>query len=534
MNDESSSSENLSNKKEKKNSNLSSALNKDIIINNNNNSNYEEEDEDLKNYFEYIDKCLSDNEENRQNYYNKIEDLKQKITEIKTNKLESIDYILIILDDFIKISDEFYTTFEKTKEIITKFNDLNDQAQNFFFIYQKMIYSTSYFKEINQKLTKEIERKEKENQKLKNTIKEMNDLDIKKENLIYSINVMKKENENKDNGKKEMKNKIDNLIEENKELKRRYSQVITQSQMFKDIVDEKYILKQESTRRMECLMDKITTYENKIDNLQNKIFEIEKEKKEKKEKEKEEDEDEKNNEKYKETEIMITPENLKTYLNDVENDNNSININQVGFNLEELLYNDEIDNEDKSEGGAQEKNKNISEGNVEENKSGIGKFPKHNEYDIDAEAEIEDIVKKPNLLTLCPINQIEYNKNNVNIKNHFSILSSPKSSFLYQHKKIISSNSVDKMKNNRNRNAFKIFFFLLLRSIIINYDILKYFQKDDYEALYKECQKENIPFNEFQEWILKKIKINEFSENITNNIYVDSTFIDCFISSSMI
>ena len=531
MDDESSSSENTNKKKEKKDSNLSSALNKDIIGNNNSISNLEEEEENLKNYFEYINECLSENEENRQNYYNTIEELKQKTTEIKTNNLQNIDYILIILDDFLKICGEFYKTFEKTKEIITKFNDLNDEAQNFIFTYRKMIYSTSYFKELNQKLKKEIKTKEKENQKLKSTIKEMNDLYIKKENLIHSINMkqnQEKKNESKDSDNKGAKNKIDNLIEENKELKRKYSQVITQSQMFQHMVDEKYILKQESTRRMSNLMDKINSYENKIENLQNKINEIEKEK---------EKEDEKNNEeekdvKFKEKENLINLENPKSHLSDCENDN-SVIINQVGFNLDELLGNEENDNEDKSEDCDQEKNKNINKKNVEENKSGISKPPRHNEYDIDAEEEIEDNCKKPNLLTLCPINQIEYN-NNESIKNHFSILSSPKSSIIHRHKKNSSSNSVGILKNNRNRNTFKTFFFLLLRSIIINYDILKYFQKDDYEALYKECQNENIPFNEFQEWIFKKFKINDFSENNTNNYYEDPTFIDCFISSSMI
>ena len=497
MDDNSSSSEDNKKDHSKKSSSINNGKN-------GNNSNLEEQEE-LKNYYEYINESLSNNEENRQNYYNTLEELKLKINEIKSNKLKSIDYILIILDDFIKLSDEFYKTFETTKEIITKFNDLNDEAQNILFSYQKKNYSISYFKETNQKLLKEIEKKEKENDKLRNRIKEMNKIDIEKENIINSIN--EKNNEKNENNKnKEIKVKMDNLLEENKELKRKYSQVMTESQLFKDYVDQKYILKQESTKRMSCLIDKINSYENKIDNLQNKIIEIEKEKEEEKEKE--------NNEKIIEKENIINLENPKSYLSD----NNSLN--QVGFNLEELLDND--DNEDEEE----EKNINII--NVEENKSGKSpKIQKYNEYDIDVERD----KKAQNILSLCPINQFEYKKLNhvKNVKSNFSILSSPKSSIVDKTKKHGRTKSLYTMKNKENKkNSYKIFFFLLLKSIFINCDICEYFKKEDYESLYKECQNEKISFNKYQEWILNKFNLKE------NNIHIDSSIIDCFITSSLI
>ena len=85
------------------------------------------------------------------------------------------------------------------------------------------------------------------------------------------------------------------------------------------------------------------------------------------------------------------------------------------------------------------------------------------------------------------------------------------------------------MKNKENKkNSYKIFFFLLLKSIFINSDICEYFKTEDYESLYKECQNEKISFNKYQEWILNKFNLKE------NNIHIDSSIIDCFITSSLI
>ena len=155
---------------------------------------------------------------------------------------------------------------------------------------------------------------------------------------------------------------------------------------------------------------------------------------------------------------------------------------------------------------------------------------KYNEYDI-------DIDRKPDFFNLCPIAKKEKKQKLNNIK----IYKSPFSYIYLLNLLICIITSKSKFKDE-NKNYYKIFFFLLLKSIIINNKVLEYFQKNDFESLYEECQKEQIPFNQYQEWLTNKININSNIDNKENYIeptiidptIIDSTIIDCFICSSMI
>ena len=510
MDNESSSSEG-NNKKRISDLSSPKKSNKSDNIENSPKSNLEEEEE-LTNYCEYINECLINNEENRQNFFNSLEDLKLKTNEIKSNNLKNVEYAITLLEEFIKMCDENYSIFSKTKEILSKFNDLNDASQNINFSYQKSNYSISYFKEMNEKLSNDMKKLEEQNEKLKNKIKDMNNnIKIEKENYINLLNEKTKEkNEEIKNNNKEIKNQMDNLIEENQELKRKYSQVVTESGK----------KKQENTQRMSCLLSEIDIYKNKINNLQNRINEIEKEKQKQKEiKEKEKEEDIIN-----EKENIINLDNPKSYISD----NSS---NKQGINLEDLLDNDNpAENEEKSD----EEEKKL-ENNSEKSEKPI----RNNDYDID---------NKLNIFELCPISKKEkkdndsLKRNNLKVyKSPFSLLSSPQSSQLNNVKKEKNALSVytGKSKKKDNKNDYKIFFFLLLKSIIINYNISECFQKNDFDLLYKECQNEKIDFNQYQDWIMNKLNLNKNekeneNEIEKNNYYIDSTFIDSFICSSMI
>lgn len=137
----------------------------------------------------------------------------------------------------------------------------------------------------------------------------------------------KEDNYNKKNEYKtniEMKSRMNNLMEENNELKRKYSQVMSESKLFKDYVEQKYISKQESTRRMSTLISKLDIYENEIGKLQNKINEIK---------------IEKNNE-------IIQNEDEKENILDNQSylsENSSI---KQGINLEDLLENENEEEEE--------------------------------------------------------------------------------------------------------------------------------------------------------------------------------------------
>ena len=172
------------------------------------------------------------------------------------------------------------------------------------------------------------------------------------------------------------------------------------------------------------------------------------------------------------------------------------------------------------------------------NKSEKSKSPmKYNEYDI-------DIDRKPDFFNLCPIAKKEKKKqklNNIKIyKSPFSYISSQSSNMYNAKKKTKNPKSVYTSKSkfkDENKNYYKIFFILLLKSIIINNKVLENFQKNDFESLYEECQKEQIPFNQYQEWLTNKINLNSNNDNKENYIeptIIDSTIVDCFICSSMI
>ena len=495
MQNDSSSSDNNS---KKSNSNMSSPKKNNE---NNNSPRSNEEEEQLINYYEYINTCLSNNEENRQNYFNNLEELKSKINNIKSKNLKNNEYAIILLDEFIKLSDEHYSLFSNTKEILIKFNDLNDAAQNLLFIHKKNDFSTSYFIEMSQKNIKDLEKKDKEIENLRKTIKDLNTIEIQNQNIIQSMKENNKEIKTERNNNIEIKRKMDNLIEENQELKRKYSQIMSESQLFKNFVDQEYIPKQESSRRMSSLFDKIDLYEKKIDNLQNKLNEKEKEK----EKEKEIEQN-----KINEKENIIDLESPKSYISD----NNS---EKGEFNLEELLVNQDPDEEE--EKSAEEDKKIEEEDNKLENKIN----PSKNQCD-------NEMMK--NFLTLCPINPINQKENNNkkinNLKSHIKQISflSSQSSQLNDIKKRKNAKSVHNRSIQKKdlKKSYKIFFFLLLKSITINYNIEEHFQKKDFESLFEECQNENIPFYCYLEWIQNKI-------NIFN---VDSLINDCFICSSMI
>ena len=478
------------------------------------------EEEQLVNYYSYIDKCLVNLEENRQNYINNLEDLKSKINEIKTKKINNLELTKITFDECIKLLDEHYSLFTEANQILLKFNELNDSAQNIYKCYKNIIYCNDMHEEVKEELQQKIQ----ENENLRSTIKELKKMKNNEDEKEDNYN---KKNEYKTNI--EMKSRMNNLMEENNELKRKYSQVMSESKLFKDYVEQKYISKQESTRRMSTLISKLDIYENEIGKLQNKINEIK---------------IEKNNE-------IIQNEDEKENILDNQSylsENSSI---KQGINLEDLLEN-ENEEEEENDNKIEKKSihnkspKSIKKHNNLEKKSIYSKSPKsikkHKNLDIE---------KKSNLFILCPMNKMEDKKkklNNIKIykspSSHISRSSYASKNMTAKKKrnaKSVKNIKIIKDKDNDKKEIIpdnnKIFFYLLLKSIIMNNKIIEYFKKSDYEYLYEECKKEEIPFNQFQEWILNKINLNE-KNNDDNYIdyyyYDDSNINNCFICTSMI
>ena len=511
------------------------------------------EEEQLINYYSYIDKCLINLEENRQNYVNNLEDIKSRINDIKTKKINNLELTKITFDECIKLLDENYSLFTETNQILLKFNELNDSAQNIYKCYKNIIYCNDMHEEVKEELQQKIQ----ENEHLRSTIKELkkmkNNEDEKEDNYI-------KINEYKSNT--EMKSRMNNLIEENNELKRKYSQVMSESKLFKDYVEQKYISKQESTRRMSTLISKLDIYQNEIGKLQNKINEFETEKNN-------------NNE-------IIQNEDEKENILDNQSylsENSSI---KQGINLEDLLENEE-----------EEENENINNNNKLEKKSiynnSSKSIKKHINFDSEKKSIYSkspksikkhnnlksinnkspksikkhknlDIEKKSNLFILCPMSKMEDKKkklNNLKIyKSPFSYISissyASKNMAAKKKKNAKSVKSIKKFYKDKDEDKekekekdkkeilpdnYKIFFYLLLKSIIMNNKIIEYFKNSDYEYLYEECKKEEIPFNQFQEWILNKINLNEKNYDdsyIDNYYYDDSNINNCFICTSMI
>ena len=484
-----------------------------------NSSNLNDDKEHLINYFQYINESKTKNEEQRQNFFNKLSELKSQVDNIKSKSITSIDYAMLILSEFISLCDNYYSLFAEQKTILEKFSELNDSAQNINFCYEKANYSNIYFKESNKKLVKQYEKIFKENQKLHQRMKEMKE-DIKSKNNI--------ENELKQiNDEKGLKNKMNKVMEENIELKRRCSQILRESKIFKDYADEKFISEQENKKRMSTLLNKIDIYEDKIGKMQKQIKQYENERLNTEDKELE-------NKNFNNININNRYENENTINLDTNKSELSDNISEKqGYNLEELLENqNDLEEEEKLS-----KNNNI---NNEDNKSVKNKsdnssksIKRYNEYDIDAEIDT-----RPNFLMLCPIKKGEKKKykhersNNLAYKNPFSFLSPTKSqSSLVKTKKQKNAKSVINDGKNSSKNYYKIFFFLLLKSIIINKNIKEFYKKNDFDLLYEECEKRRIPFNKYEEWIINKFKLNG-NENEKN--LFDSLVNDCFICSSII
>ena len=484
----------------------------------------DEEEEQLVNYFSYINDCSTKIEENRQNYFNKLSELKSQIEDIKTKSITSIDYTMGIISEFMTLCDSFYPTFSDQKKILEKFSELNDSAQNINFCYEKANYSNLYFRESNKKITKQYKNLYKENQKLHQIIKEMiiNNKNNKENDLIQI------------NTEKEMKNKMEKVMEENIELKKRYSQILTESKIIKDYADEKYQTEQENKKRMSTLLNKIDIYEDKIDQMQKQIkqYEIKRANTENKEKEIEAGAENKNINRY-ENENTINLDTNKSELSD------NISLKQ-GINLEDLLENqNDVEEEEKISVNINinEEQKNInlntykkSEKNSEYSSKSIKRY---NEYDIDPKVDTG-----PNFLILCPLKKPEKKKktHERNINNFysgsFSHISPTKSySSLVKNKKMKNANSVINGGKNSNKNYYKIFFFLLLKSIIINNNIKDFFKKNDFDSFYKECQNRRIPFNKYEEWIINKFKLNEDEQE---KYLYNGIINDCFISSSII
>ena len=517
MDNKSSSSEEINNKKNKSESYSSNASENSPKSNN-------DEEEQLVNYFSYISDCSTKIEENRQNYFNKLSELKSQIEHIKEKSIASIDFAMLIISEFITLCDTFYSSFSEQKKILEKFSELNESAQNFNFCYEKVNYSLLYFKQSNKKINKQYKKLYKENQKLHQIIKEMNTI-IK--------NKINKENDLKDNNaEKEIKNKMKKVMEENIELKQRYSQVLTDSKRIKDYADKKYQTEQENNQRMSALLNKIDLYEEKIGHMQKQIkqYETERVNAEKKEKEKEKENESKtiNVNNIYENENTINLDTNKSELSD------NISIKQ-GINLEELLENqNDVEEEEKLSVNIninnEQKNFDINQKSEKNSDYSSRSIKRYNEYDVDNDIEIS-----PNFLMLCPIKKQEkkkkgHQKSNKIYESPFSNIPKTKSySSLVKNKKKNAQSVIN--GGNRHKNYYKIYFFLLLKSIIINKNIREFFKKNDFDSLYEECEKGRIPFNQYEEWIINKFRL----DGDKNEKYLYNSVInDCFISSSII
>ena len=520
MNDKSSSS--LEEEKSEKNKSGTDSSNKKSENDNSLDLNQEEE-EHLINYFSYINDCSTKIEEDRQNYFNKLSELKLEIEKIKTKSIPSSDYILLLFSEFVKLCDTYYSSFAEQKKILKNFSELNDSAQNINFCYEKANYSNTFFKESNKKLTKQNKKIIKENQILQQALKEMRvNINNKNKNQIEDdIKEMKKQ--------KEIQNKMDKLNEENVELKKRYTQILRESKIYKEYANEKNTAEEENKRRMSSLLNKLDNYEDKIGKMQKQIKQYETERLNTENQEKESRTLNINN-RY-ENENTINLETNKSELSD--------NISQKqGMNLEELLMNqnDFEEEEDQENNINNEQNSvNIKQIKNEKNSDESSKsIKRYNEYDIDQEVETS-----PNFLMLCPVKSHDKklyshqrSKNLKTYKNPFALFSPTKSqASLRKNRKKKNAQSVINGGKNSTKSYYKIFFFLLLKAIIINKNIKEFFKKYDFDSFYEECEKGRIPFNQYEEWIINKFKLNEDKND--KSLY-DEIINDSFISTSMI
>ena len=512
-----------------------------------------EEVNPLTNHFNFINKCENEIEEQRENCLNCYKVLKEQISLIE-KYIPNFD--VNVFNTFFQTFEEYYSFFEKTKDILKKFSKYNDDTLNLFAIYKIKNNCIEVLKEFVDKISEEYADKIEQYDLLNQKFQELTESYEK----LYKIYSEKKNsesdkynnNENKDLIISKLNQKIQDLNIENDRINRKYLDCNRELEKINMHLKFNYVLKSESENKINEYKYKLSCFENENMKIKEEIKNLRKENEILIE-QKEHFEGQMNN--------ILNNINHEDGINNID-DNNNIN------NLENIMNNNDLIEENEEEEFEKEKEKDLGEllADCEEYESEeIKEEPNKNNNTED---------KKETSITIN-INNINNEKNEkpenyqnklskgINNKKKYKKsktirliskditskeLNMKKSNIFNGYKGKISSDDINssynvmfkgrqfqyatRISSKEQHDYFKQFFFLLLQSMKLNSDNISIFLGYNPETLYNQCRKEHIPFYKYQKWIEKKLLKKEITENYKR--YEDFSTITGIFCSSLI
>ena len=501
----------------------------------------------LKNHFNFINKCENELEEQRENCLNCYKALKEQITLIE-KYIPNFD--INIFNTFFQAFEEYYSFFQKTKEILETFSKYNDETQNLYYICKRKNFCIEALKEFVDKMSEEYADKIEQYELLNKKFQELSE-SYEKLYKIYSENknsdINKVENiENKDLIISKLNHKIQDLSIENDRINKKYLECSRELERLNMHLKFNFVSKNENENIINEYKYKLKHFENESIKIKEEIKSLKKE-----------------NEK-----LIEQKEYFEGQINnELNNINNNIIENNNDNNLENILNNNDSIEEKGNEEEEIESCKNLENliMNCEEAETEEAQDEKKEE-----EIQINNIeTKKENPITINikveSANNLE-NKmsgNSLNKKSSLmrakTIMSRPKdiNSKEINFKKSVNFNEFKTKKSDNINSAynvmfkgkhfqyptriaskdyrdyFKQFFFLLFQSMKMNSDNnIEIFLGKNPEILYNECKREHIPFHKYEKWIEKKLHIKDINKN--SKKYEDFSTITGILCSSFI
>ena len=458
-----------------------------------------EEIKNLENQYDLIREYEQEFENQRENCLNNYSTLKDEITEIE-NTYPNID--IGLFSGFFENFEEYYLFFTKASELLSKFNQFNDEAQSLYFIIKRQSTCIEALKDMNLKISDEYAEKIEKYEAMEEEYKELlATFDNIKNNVSVDKNSTGKNNYvlniNENGGLvEELNNKIKNLSNEYEKLKKTNTENEKQILHLKDFMKSNCILRSKNVQSINELEFKIKKYEIDNTNLQTMVNEL-REENEKLIKDKE----------YLEEQINLQLDAMKIKGNDEVNENNNL-----ACLLEE---DDDIKNND-----------NVYNTNVNNLGDLLCEEEEKEDTISNEENKKESETEKTNEKNIIDNN----NKNNNNVTNLRSLRKVIKSNIKesankYKHLSSTVCTFRKRMSQSGIKNAYKLmfqknekvnkvdyfmqFFFLLFQSMKMNSNNVSQFLNYDPEVLYNECKKEHVPYHKFHEWIISKLDLDE-------------------------
>ena len=491
----------------------------------------------LKNHFNFINKCENELEEQRENCLNCYKALKEQITLIE-KYIPNFD--INIFNTFFQSFEEYYSFFQKTKEILETFSKYNDDTQNLYYICKRKNFCIEALKEFVDKISEEYADKIEQYDLLNKKFQELTESYDK----LYKIYSESKNSEinkggniqNKDLIISKLNLKIQDLSIENDRINKKYLECSRELERLNMHLKFNFVSKTESENKINEYKYKLKHFENESIKIKEEIKSLRKE-----------------NEKLIEQKEYFEGQ-INNELNNINNNENILNNNDLieekgneeeeiesCKNLENLIMNcEENETEEAPEENKEEK---IEINNIDkktENQITINKKDNNILENKISGSSINNNIKSSSLKAKSiRIKTNEHNSKEINLKKsvNFNELKTKKSDDINSAYNIMFKGRhfqyPTRIASKDYRDYFKQFFFLLFQSMKMNSDNnIEIFLGKNPEILYKQCKKEHIPFHKYQKWIEKKLLRIDLNNNYKK--YEDFSTITGILCSSFI